>query len=146
MNFSLHVAGRGRRGTGLFQFRHPPGAFIRYDSLGYQEVKQALQEFIFNINVPTRVGFQTPFTNVTLDLTVPKYLRQSEGHIGGEMQPETYRGFPKRDGPLQPGVPGSHGRGRCQRAGCLPFPFPLTTLQRILIGKTGISITVGNDR
>ena len=47
--------------------------FIRYDGLTYEEVKQALQEFIFNINVPTRVGFQTPFTNITMDLVVPSY-------------------------------------------------------------------------
>ena len=48
--------------------------FIHYDGLTYEEVKQALQEFLFNLNVPTRVGFQTPFTNLTLDLNVPKSL------------------------------------------------------------------------
>jgi len=40
--------------------------FIRYDGLSYKDVKQAMQEFLFNINVPTRVGFQTPFTNITI--------------------------------------------------------------------------------
>ncbi len=45
--------------------------FIRYDQLAFREVKQALQEFVFNINVPTRVGFQCPFSNLTFDLTVP---------------------------------------------------------------------------
>ena len=48
---------------------------MRDDSLTYEEVKQCLQEFIFNLNVPTRVGFQTPFTNMTLDLKVPSTLQ-----------------------------------------------------------------------
>jgi len=69
--------------------------FIRYDKLSCTEVKQALQEFIFNINVPTRVGFQTPFTNVTLDLTVPKYFFDQPVIIGGKMQDDTYKDFQK---------------------------------------------------
>lgn len=69
--------------------------FIRYDELSYTEVKQALQEFIFNINVPTRVGFQTPFTNVTLDLTVPGYFLDQPVIIGGKMQNDTYKDFQK---------------------------------------------------
>ncbi len=67
--------------------------FIRYDNLSYKEVKQALQEFIFNINVPTRVGFQTPFTNITLDLTVPSYYKKQSVIIGGKPQKETYKEF-----------------------------------------------------
>jgi len=67
--------------------------FIRYDNLTYDEVKQALQEFLFNVNVPTRVGFQTPFTNITLDLTVPSYYADKAVIIGGEMMAETYAGF-----------------------------------------------------
>jgi ribonucleoside-triphosphate reductase len=64
--------------------------FIRRDGLGYDEVKQALQEFVFNLNVPTRVGFQTPFTNVTLDLDVPSLMRAEPVIIGGERQEATY--------------------------------------------------------
>jgi ribonucleoside-triphosphate reductase len=67
--------------------------FIRYDRLGCSEVKQALQEFIFNLNVATRVGFQTPFTNVTLDLQSPALLRDEAVIIGGEPRPETYGEF-----------------------------------------------------
>ena len=67
--------------------------FIRYDGLTIKEIKQALQEFIFNINVPTRVGFQTPFTNVTLDVTVPKYYADQHVIIGGKPQKETYQEF-----------------------------------------------------
>ncbi|MFC1762893.1 ribonucleoside triphosphate reductase [Planctomycetota bacterium] len=67
--------------------------FIRYDHLGYREVKQALQEFVFNVNVPTRVGFQTPFTNVTLDLQAPRALAKQPAVIGGVLQNEVYGDF-----------------------------------------------------
>ncbi|MDD4270742.1 MAG: ribonucleoside triphosphate reductase [Thermoguttaceae bacterium] len=66
---------------------------IRYDALDYAEVKQALQEFIFNLNVATRVGFQTPFTNVTLDLQPPAILRDEAVMIGGRLQPQAYGDF-----------------------------------------------------
>jgi anaerobic ribonucleoside-triphosphate reductase len=46
--------------------------FIRYDNMTYEQVKQCIQEFVFNINVPTRVGFQCPFSNLTFDIKVPK--------------------------------------------------------------------------
>ncbi|MBU1132407.1 ribonucleoside triphosphate reductase [Patescibacteria group bacterium] len=64
--------------------------FIRYDNLNYDQVKQQVQMFLFNMNVPTRVGFQTPFTNVTLDLFVPSNLANEQVLIGGEPQNETY--------------------------------------------------------
>lgn len=67
--------------------------FIYYDKLTYKEVKQAMQEFVFNINVPTRVGFQTPFTNVTLDLKVPTHFENQAVIIGGEPQDKTYGEF-----------------------------------------------------
>lgn len=67
--------------------------FIRYDGLSYTEVKQALQEFVFNLNVPTRVGFQCPFSNLTFDLTVPKRMRDQGVIIGGEIQDATYQEF-----------------------------------------------------
>lgn len=64
--------------------------FIRQDRLTYAEVKQAMQEFVFNINIPTRVGFQTPFTNITLDLTPPKNMASTPVVIGGKDQETTY--------------------------------------------------------
>ncbi|MCX5829702.1 MAG: ribonucleoside triphosphate reductase [Deltaproteobacteria bacterium] len=67
--------------------------FIRYDGLNYKEIKQVLQEFIFNINVPTRVGFQTPFTNVTLDVIVPRHYADQHVIVGGVPQKETYGEF-----------------------------------------------------
>lgn len=67
--------------------------FIWYDHLSYDDVKQAIQEFVFNVNVPTRVGFQTPFTNITLDLTVPKHYQTMRVVRGGEKMKETYADF-----------------------------------------------------
>jgi len=69
--------------------------FIHYDNLSPKEVKQALQEFMFNMNVPTRVGFQTPFSNITLDLTVPGTMSKEPVIIGGEPQDKTYGEFQK---------------------------------------------------
>ncbi|NGX63059.1 MAG: Anaerobic ribonucleoside-triphosphate reductase [Candidatus Anoxychlamydiales bacterium] len=67
--------------------------YIRYDKLSYEQVKQAMQEFIFNINVPTRVGFQTPFTNITLDLHPSSLYKDTNVLIGGEIKKETYGEF-----------------------------------------------------
>jgi len=69
--------------------------FIRYDNLSYREVKQALQEFIFNLNVPTRVGFQCPFSNLTFDIKAPSTLRNQNVIIAGKLMPETYGDFQK---------------------------------------------------
>ncbi len=67
--------------------------FIRYDGLIFREIKQALQEFIFNSNVPTRVGGQAPFANISLDLQPPKSLADQAVIIGGQPQRETYGDF-----------------------------------------------------
>ncbi len=67
--------------------------FIRYDGLTFREVKQAMQEFIFNLNVPTRVGFQCPFSNLTFDITVPSSLKDVPVIRGGITQEETYGDF-----------------------------------------------------
>ena len=67
--------------------------FIRYDGLSYEEVKQCLQEFIFNINVPTRVGFQCPFSNLTFDIKVPEILRDEPVIIGGKYTNDKYGDF-----------------------------------------------------
>ncbi|HON22106.1 MAG TPA: ribonucleoside triphosphate reductase, partial [Candidatus Paceibacterota bacterium] len=67
--------------------------FIRYDHLSPKEVKQALQEFLFNCMVPTRVGFQTPFLNVSLDIKPPQFLANQSVIIGGQPQKETYGEF-----------------------------------------------------
>jgi len=93
VNFFYTLQGEAAGAQAFSNFDTLLAPFIRYDGLKYQEIKQALQEFIFNINVPTRVGFQTPFTNVTLDVTVPRYYADQNVIIGGKPQGETYREF-----------------------------------------------------
>jgi ribonucleoside-triphosphate reductase len=93
VNFFYTLQGEAAGAQAFSNFDTLLAPFIRYDGLAYNDVKQALQEFIFNINVPTRVGFQTPFTNVTLDITVPKYYRDQNVIIGGKPQLETYKEF-----------------------------------------------------
>ncbi|MEX6503660.1 ribonucleoside triphosphate reductase [Pseudomonas zhanjiangensis] len=64
--------------------------FVRKDNLGFAEVRQAIQEFIYNLNVPSRWGTQTPFTNLTFDWVCPQDLREQIPHIGGEEMPFAY--------------------------------------------------------
>jgi len=94
-NFFYTLQGEAAGAQAFSNFDTFLAPFIRYDNLSYDEVCQAMQEFIFNINVPTRVGFQTPFTNVTLDLRVPKMYAGVPVMRGGAYQKETYGEFQK---------------------------------------------------
>lgn len=69
--------------------------FIFYDNLTKKQVKQALQEFIFNLNVPTRTGYQSPFSNCTLDFTVPKHMAEKPVLLGGKRMDKCYKAFQK---------------------------------------------------
>jgi len=93
VNFFYTLQGEAAGAQALSNFDTLLAPFVRYDELDYQEVKQALQEFVFNINIPTRVGFQTPFTNITMDLCVPSTLRDHPVIVGGETRNETYAAF-----------------------------------------------------
>ena len=64
--------------------------FVRKDRMSYEEVRQYIQELVFNLNVPSRWGTQTPFTNLTFDWTCPEDLREQVPVIGGEEMPFTY--------------------------------------------------------
>lgn len=64
--------------------------FVRLDNMTFAQIKQCLQEFIFNINVPTRVGFQCPFSNLTFDIKVPSTLKSHPVIVGGKQQNTTY--------------------------------------------------------
>ena len=75
VNFFFTLQGEAAGAQAFSNFDTLLAPFIRYDGLDYAQVKQCLQEFVFNMNVPTRVGFQTPFTNVTMDLKVPGYMK-----------------------------------------------------------------------
>ncbi len=93
VNFFYTMQGEAAGAQAFSGFDTWLAPFIRYDKLSYAEVKQCLQEFFFNMNVPTRVGFQTPFTNVTLDLTVPESMKSRQVIIGGELQDASYGDF-----------------------------------------------------
>ena len=95
VNFFYTLQGESAGAQAFSNFDTLLAPFIAYDDLSYAEVKQALQEFLFNVNVPTRVGFQTPFTNVTLDLNVPSYYKNQGVIIGGKIQDRKYGEFQK---------------------------------------------------
>ena len=103
--------------------------FIRYDNLNYKQVKQAMQEFLYNCMVPTRVGFQTPFLNVSLDIKAPGHLAKQPVIIGGEPQKEIYGEFqPEMDMFIKAfyeGLMEGDASGR-------PFTFPIPTVS---VGK-----------
>ena len=93
VNFMYTMQGEAAGAQAFSNFDTLLAPFIRYDNLNYEQVRQAMQEFVFNMNVPTRVGFQTPFTNITMDLTVPSYYADQPVIIGGELQESTYKEF-----------------------------------------------------
>jgi len=95
VNFFYTMQGEAAGAQAFSNFDTYLAPFIRYDKLEYSQVKQCLQEFFFNMNIPTRVGFQTPFTNVTLDLKVPGFLKDQPVVIGGRIMEETYGDFQK---------------------------------------------------
>lgn len=69
--------------------------FVKKDRLSYEQVKQLMQGFIYSLNLPTRWGGQTPFTNITFDLKVPEDLADRQIIIGGKLQKEKYKDFQK---------------------------------------------------
>ena len=95
VNFFYTLQGEAAGAQAMSNFDTLLAPFVREDRLNAKEVKQALQEFVFNINIPTRVGFQTPFTNITMDLNVPATLKDSPVIIGGSHKEDTYGDYQK---------------------------------------------------
>jgi len=93
VNFLYTLQGEIAGAVALANFDTLLAPFIAYDKLSYKEVKQCIQEFLYWMNVPTRVGFQTPFSNLTFDLTVPKTLENEAVIVGGKPQNSTYGEF-----------------------------------------------------
>lgn len=93
VNFFYTLQGEAAGAQAISNFDTLLAPFVYFDGLNYGEVKQALQEFVFNINIPTRVGFQTPFTNITLDLVVPATLKDQPVIANGQQHPQTYAEF-----------------------------------------------------
>jgi len=90
VNFFYTLQGESAGAVAVSNFDTLLAPFVRHDGLDYAQVKQTVQEFVFNMNVPTRVGFQTPFSNITFDLVVPEIFRNQPIVIGGEYQDTTY--------------------------------------------------------
>jgi anaerobic ribonucleoside-triphosphate reductase len=93
VNYLYTLQGEAAGAQALSNFDSLLAPFIRYDGLNYKEVKQEMQKFLFNMNVPTRVGFQSPFSNCTLDITFPNYMMEEPVIIGGDLKDDTYSDF-----------------------------------------------------
>jgi ribonucleoside-triphosphate reductase len=93
VNFFYTLQGEAAGAQAISNFDTLLAPFVRHDGLDFDEVKQAIQEFVFNINIPTRVGFQTPFTNITMDLDVPDTLKDHPIIIGGKYQSDVYGNY-----------------------------------------------------
>jgi ribonucleoside-triphosphate reductase len=93
VNFIYTLTGEAAGALAFSNFDTLLAPFVRYDKLSYDEVKQDIQSYVYNMNVPTRVGFQTPFSNITLDVIPPKTLASESVIIGGVPQKETYGEF-----------------------------------------------------
>jgi len=93
VNFFYTMQGEAAGAQAFSNFDTYLAPFIRYDNLSYDQVKQCLQEFLFNLNVPTRVGFQTPFTNITMDMSVPEFMKNQPIVHAGELKSEVYGDF-----------------------------------------------------
>ncbi|MBQ9129228.1 MAG: ribonucleoside triphosphate reductase, partial [Clostridia bacterium] len=65
-------------------------AFVKYDQLNYDQVKKCIESFIYGVNTPSRWGTQAPFSNITLDWTVPADLKDQPAIVGGKEQSFTY--------------------------------------------------------
>ncbi len=90
VNFIYTLQGEAAGAQAFSNFDTLLAPFVKEDNLSYKQVKQALQEFLFNINVPTRVGFQTPFSNITMDLLVSTLYKDRYVIVGGKELNYTY--------------------------------------------------------
>jgi ribonucleoside-triphosphate reductase len=125
VNFMYTLQGEAAGAISFSNFDTLLAPFIRYDNLNYQQVKQALQEFLFNMAIPTRVGFQCPFTNITLDLKPSPVFAKMPVIIGGKPQDKTYGEFEEEmkifDKALYEVYMEGDAKGR-------PFHFPIPTI------------------
>lgn len=125
VNFLYTLQGETAGANAVSNFDTLLAPFIRYDNLSYLQVKQAMQEFLYNCMVPTRVGFQTPFLNVSLDIKPPAFLAKQPVIIGGQPQKETYGEFQEEMNmfirAFYEGLMAGDAKGR-------PFTFPIPTV------------------
>jgi len=125
VNFFYTLQGESAGAQAVSSFDTLLAPFIRYDNLNYHQVKQGIQEFLFNMAIPTRVGFQTPFTNITLDINPSPTLAKQPVIIGGKPQNLTYGDFQEEMNMINQafyeGLMEGDAKGR-------PFTFPIPTV------------------
>ncbi|MEA3453253.1 MAG: ribonucleoside triphosphate reductase [Patescibacteria group bacterium] len=125
VNFLFTLQGECAGAIAFSNFDTLLAPFIRYDKLTPRQVKQSLQEFLFNMAVPTRVGFQNPFSNLTLDLSPSPVFAKQPVICGGKAQKETYGEFQEEmkilDKALYETMLEGDKNGR-------PFHFPIPTI------------------
>ncbi len=124
VNFLYTLQGEAAGAQAFSNFDTLLAPFIAYDGLTYAQVRQSLQKFLYNMNVPTRVGFQTPFTNITLDLNCPGSLRDQPVIVGGEVQDKSYSLFQKEMDLFNRAFAETMSSGD---ASGRPFTFPIPT-------------------
>jgi anaerobic ribonucleoside-triphosphate reductase len=93
VNFLYTLQGEAAGAQAISNFDSLLAPFVKHDDLKYTDVKQEMQKFLFNMNVPTRVGFQSPFTNLTMDLTPPSYMVDEPAIIGGNLMDDSYADY-----------------------------------------------------
>jgi len=123
-NFFYTLQGESAGAQAFSNFDTLLAPFVRNDKLNYKQVKQEIQKFLFNVNVPTRVGFQTPFTNITMDLKVPNHMKDKPVIVGGKIKNNTYREFQKEMDII------NHAFAECMLEGDATgklFSFPIPT-------------------
>lgn len=125
VNFWYIVQGESAGAQAISSFDTLLAPFVRYDNLNYNQVKQAVQEFLFNCSISTRVGFQNPFTNLTIDIKPSPALAKQPVIIGGKPQKETYGEFQEEMNMINrafyEGLMEGDAKGR-------PFTFPIPTV------------------
>lgn len=124
VNFFFTLQGEAAGAQAFSNFDTLLAPFIYYDNLDFKQVKQGLQEFVFNMNVPTRVGFQTPFTNITMDLKVPEFMKNEPVIIGGQYMDKTYGEFQAEMDMLNQAFAEVMMEGDCEER---VFTFPIPT-------------------
>jgi ribonucleoside-triphosphate reductase len=124
VNFIYTLQGEANGAQAFANFDTLLAPFVHYDKLKYKEVKQAIQEFVFNMNVPTRVGFQTPFSNITLDLQAPSNYKDESVIIGGKPQKKKYGEFQKEMNMINRAFAEVMSKGDSQNR---VFTFPIPT-------------------
>ncbi len=96
VNFIYTLQGEAAGAQAVSNFDTLLAPFVHFDNLDYAKVKQIIQTFVFNMNIATRVGFQTPFFNITMDKEVPGTHRELPIIIGGKRHfDHTYKAFQK---------------------------------------------------